>query len=190
MKKTKLLGLTGKMFSGKTTVADYLATKTSTHILKLAAPIYEIKDLVYQRIYKEPPVKDRKLMQYIGGTWGRSIDPNLWVNIWELDYKQFRFFKDSEHQVLVIVDDVRYDNEADKIRSLGGRIVRIEATTEDRATRGTIEGQEHDSEKGVDINLVDLTIFNSGDLNALKKNVDYVYDTLFINTGISFATKN
>lgn len=77
------------------------------------------------------------MMQTLGTEWGRSLLPDMWLRIWknELD--------DSAHTVCV--PDVRFDNEAELIRELGGTIIHIKR----KPTADMLAVPAHASEAGI-----------------------------------------
>lgn len=82
-------------------------------------------------------ITPRIMMQTLGTEWGRSLLPDLWLRVWqhELD--------DSAH--VVTVPDVRFDNEAELIRSLGGTIVHVTR----KPTADMLAVPAHASEAGI-----------------------------------------
>lgn len=175
-----IIGLTGKMLSGKSEATKYLMSSLarrsySAEIIKIAGPLYDIQTYIYRRICRTPPTKDRKLLQWLGSEWGRSINPNLWADLWEMDVKTARMFRNVG---VVVCDDVRFNNEAMRIRKMGGIVLNVVAEDCIRATRGDTSNGEHQSEKGVIPELITATIYNNGTLPDLYKNIDYLLDTL------------
>lgn len=86
----------------------------------------------------------RHAMQTLGTQWGRDqISDDLWVRLFVLRVERLR-----ASGVPVICDDMRFPNEAETIRSMGGKIVRIErpgfADTSGHASEGALEGIEFD----------------------------------------------
>ena len=82
-------------------------------------------------------VTPRVMMQTLGTEWGRNLLPDLWLRIWrhELD----------RTANVVIVPDVRFDNEAELIRSLGGTIIHIRR----KPTADMLTVPAHTSEAGI-----------------------------------------
>lgn len=82
-------------------------------------------------------VTPRVMMQTLGTEWGRSLLPDLWLLVWqhELD--------DSAHAVCV--PDIRFDNEAELIRELGGTIVHVVR----KPTSDMLAVPAHVSESGI-----------------------------------------
>jgi hypothetical protein len=93
----------------------------------------------------------RFLMQTLGTEWGRNaVDPDLWVKHMRLRLGDILQITD------VVIDDVRFENEATMIRDMGGKIIHVQG-------RGGIEGS-HVSENGVKFrpNLGDVMLLNDG----------------------------
>ena len=82
-------------------------------------------------------ITPRVMMQTLGTEWGRSLMPDLWLRVWqhELD--------DTAH--CVCVPDVRFDNEADLIRELGGVIIHVQR----KPTADMLAVPAHASEAGI-----------------------------------------
>lgn len=159
--KIALIGLTGLAGSGKTTVASLLATngKRPAVTLKLAQPLYDMQQYIYQRAgLEQPATKDRKLLQYLGTEWGRGIDQEIWLKVWTRDYLELR---ERRPDALIVVDDVRFDNEAQLIRSFGGRVVQVMADAGARARRLNQDVPSHASENGVSPDLIDWRVNNN-----------------------------
>ena len=74
-------------------------------------------------------------MQEIGTEVYRAIDSDYWVNQWKI------MVEGMKDNVVVIVDDVRFQNEFDAVKSLGGTVTRIVATNKEKVV------DEHQSEK-------------------------------------------
>lgn len=174
-----IIGFTGKMGVGKSTAVKELGDKFK--LIKFAQPLYDIQEYAYRRIegaYKRPEnfIKDRTLLQWLGTEWGRNtLSQNLWIDVWKTD-AEIALFKGN----YVVVDDVRFDNEAQAIRELGGKIIQITSDrTEERIdTKAGISG--HPSESGVTPNLVDITVKNDLSLTHYLKELEAVFNSLGI----------
>lgn len=82
-------------------------------------------------------VTPRIMMQTLGTEWGRSLMPDLWLKVWqhELDVDAST----------VVVPDIRFDNEAELIRSLGGTIIHVMR----KPTADMLAVPTHTSEAGI-----------------------------------------
>jgi hypothetical protein len=188
-----LIGVSGKFGSGK----DYLAENLKKlirenfnrefEIQKFAKALKEnvafIADLdvskCYEREGKEFYIEDLgmtigQLHQAIGEGLRKSIDPNLWI------IKTLRNYNESKDW---IVSDLRYKNEFEVLRHLGGFLIRIEGESVYEGSRD----RNHISEIDLDdwIDKFDHVIFKgSRDLNEYDvKNVfdDIFYEDLLLN---------
>ena len=90
----------------------------------------------------------REAMQSLGTDWGRQlIDPELWLRA-----ARHRAVLALDAGERVAFDDVRFDNEAEMIRRLGGVVIHVE-----RPGMPCI-APAHASEAGISPALVDATI--------------------------------
>lgn len=97
-------------------------------------------------------------MQTLGTEWGRDIlGSDFWIRLWRARVEQV-----ASEGKRVVVDDLRFPNEAKAIRQLGGDIYRL-------AGRGGIIG-DHVSERGCGDE--DVVIANDEDPDALFGKVD------------------
>ena len=169
-----LIRLTGEAGSGKDTVGQilsndhgYIRESFKENIIYPLANIFDISPSIFcDRELKEKPSASlfgqspREVMQSFGTDWGRNmIHPDIWVNhtkrnILELLDKNFK----------VVVTDVRYNNEAEMIRDLGGEIWKI-----DRPDNPFKIDTSHCSENGIADDHIDLTINNHSDIDKLKR---------------------
>lgn len=116
----KIIGLSGKMGSGKTTLAKHIMNKYEDVVVeKVAADLYAIQDFIYKRTgLTMVGEKDRDLLIAIG-MWGRSKSSSLWT-----DSCFNRIYKLSNN--VVIIDDIRFPEEAMAVEKMGGTLIRIE----------------------------------------------------------------
>lgn len=92
-----------------------------------------------ETVIPELGITARRLMQTLGTDWGRRrVHPNLWLMHWQNTYKIYANSRsqsfgvrstqaehDAQEQqepLCIVVDDVRFPNEAELIRSLGGQL--------------------------------------------------------------------
>ena len=163
-KVPRIIAFTGPMGSGKSTAMELLKTELghlglSAQVLKFAGPLYEMQKEVYRVAgLPNPKEKDRKLLQWLGTEWGRSIDENLWVNNFTT-----RINYDFN---TTLTDDCRFINEVNTVKSHDGVIVKMLGPQ-----RTELINTSHQSEKGIPDELVDYSIRNDQDLEYLTHNI-------------------
>lgn len=130
---TKLIALTGYAGSGKTTAAKHLVEAHGFTLVKFAGPLKSMMrclglgDREIEGDLKETPCAilggktPRHAMQTLGTEWGRAlIHSDLWVNA------AMEVVADVlDHGGRVVIDDMRFGNEAEAVRSRGGAIIHI-----------------------------------------------------------------
>lgn len=99
----------------------------------------------------------RQLLQKFGTEVGRSISPNLWVDILMRDYLKA---KSEGYEEDWIITDVRFENEANAVRDNGGVLIQI--------VRNTGLNDQHISETALDdYKNFDIVIENNGSIDEL-----------------------
>jgi len=186
------IALTGRMRSGKTTIADHLWLKHDFAKVSFASSLKLTADRLfshlYEPIYEDCPfseggrtVKDyrkpRALLQELGQKM-REIDEDVWIKQAEQDVKLAEAWRGTAG---VVIDDLRQPNEYEWARANGFIIIRVEADEALRLKRAEQEGDSfsaedmaHDTEQHVDGFSVDYTIVNDGDMNDLERQVDEI----------------
>jgi hypothetical protein len=154
---------------GKTTAANFLIEHER---VSFAAPLKRavwnlLNDLglngfryVYtdkEVIIPEIGVSARHMMQTLGTEWGRAcIHPDFWVMIARAETQRIIANGGS-----VVIDDVRFPNEAAMIHDLGGELWEIDRP-------GITYDGGHSSEGGLEYITPDRVIINDGTIAALK----------------------
>lgn len=146
--------------AGKTTAADFLVDLGFTRI-PFAKPLKDLSTFllfqlgvsatrahyyIYDPAGKEEPIPElgfditgRHMQRTLGTEWGRQlIHPEIWLRCWRRAFHEV-----SAEGRAVVVDDVRFPNEADLILRLGGELWLIEHPT------GEIQQGVHASEGGL-----------------------------------------
>jgi len=111
-------------------------------------------------------VSARHLMRTLGTEWGRDcVAENVWSHSW-----LHRASDKLAHDIPVVVDDVRFKNEADLIKNLNGQIWKISRTD-------TIIGTPHPSEGGLDNypQYFDRTFTNNAGLSDLESKIELLF---------------
>ena len=146
--------------SGKSTVADYMEAKYDYTRVKFAGTLKAMlgtiladlvpasdTDAMIDGDKKETPidllggVTPRTLMQTLGTAWGRSIDADLWVKTTMPHVREL--LGDGKG---VVIDDMRFANEFDAVKELGGVCVKVvrmgHHVTTNHASEGGLAGME------------------------------------------------
>ena len=175
----KLVALTGAAGSGKSNVAKYLSegrhshygsnvpfvrTKFSGTLKKMLMQIPNVTiDMIEGKLKEEPQElfggkTPREVMQTLGTEWGRdSVYSKIWLDSWERSVCDLTY---------VVVEDLRYLNEAELVKNRGGEIWRIK--------RPDYQCNGHISETEMEGIEPDLTIRNSGSLEELHAMIDSI----------------
>jgi len=188
-----IIGIIGPKGSGKTSVATEVELlidgvkrirfagpiKRMIHTLLVSAGIPNDDAWVYvdgkrkEEILPNPFGEStaRELMQTLGTEWGREhVNQNVWLEI--------AMQRAQKMDKLVVVDDVRFTNEASRIRSEGGIILRVQR-------EGYEWNGEHASEASLSGYEPDYILDNNGALenlhipvSTLLKDLDFSPKTL------------
>lgn len=129
-----VIGISGKKGAGKTTVGEEVARILGAARVDLADEIKEICarhfSATTEQLYGTESQKNerlpcgltaRQVMQRVGKAF-REIDPNAWLRPFMQEVRENREELDD---VPVVVCDVRYPNEVDAIRNMGGVVIRL-----------------------------------------------------------------
>lgn len=124
-----LIGITGKAGVGKSFFAEKLVKKGFV-LVKFAGPLKKMlrsiglsEDEIEGQLKTTPcsllgGKTPRFAMQTLGTEWGRNIiGEDFWLNLYAMQVNKF--------VNNVVTDDVRFQNEAELIRSMGGIIVEL-----------------------------------------------------------------
>lgn len=178
MDDVKVVGLIGRKGSGKSTVADvfikhgYVRVKFAD-TLKGMLRTFGLTEEHIEGELKELPcdilcgLSPRHAMQTLGTDWARNCMHNdIWVNIWK--HKLSLLPKGSK----VVVDDVRFENEAAAVQLLGGVLCSIDRP------RPYGDGDTHESEAGISKLPTDMFIKNIGGVGDLERSAHQMYNVL------------
>lgn len=173
MSRRIIVAFTGLAGSGKTTAAKRLVNAHGYSRMRFAGPL---KDMLHALGLTEAEIEgDRKetpcellggrtprhAMQTLGTEWGRDlICPDLWTRAWLIALDR------QPNGLPIVVDDCRFLNEEQAIKSVGGTIVLVDrpgAGAKGAAANHNSEGQPLKS---------DCTLWNRGTLTQLHEMVD------------------
>jgi dephospho-CoA kinase len=178
------IALTGKMRSGKDTVANHLYISHRFDRVAFGNELKRTVDEVFP--WRKGRAKPRALLQQYGQLM-RQIDPDVWIKHAERAVKGAIDFNvnTGAEKVGVVVTDVRQQNEVDWCRANGFTIIRVTAPDEDRIARAKIAGDdfneadlEHETESHIDGFAVDFEIHNDGSVDELKAQIDAILEAI------------
>lgn len=178
----KIFGFTGPAGSGKDTAGAILIQNGfnrfafADHLKATLAVLFEPMGLTLahfnDRDLKETTIEifgksPRELMQSFGTDWARKlVHPDIWLMAAEGNLKKM--------SGRIVVTDIRFENEANLVRSLGGVIVHLggrqPSTCSSTAT--------HASEKPIAFAEGDVRLSNTGSIEDLHLNVLKLTNTL------------
>jgi len=185
-----IIGLNGKIGSGKDTIADFLVKEYGFTKLGFSDVMYDAVcalwgisleealewknnhgnsiDLVEVNIDVSDTVRYtytwREHLQLFGTEMGRRVfGEDFWID--QFNRKYIHGLSDEEFEaVRYVVRDVRFNNEAENLVDIGGDIWQVH--------RPGFEGDGHESEAGIDENYIRGDIGNDGTLDELYSTLD------------------
>jgi hypothetical protein len=169
----KLIAFTGKIGSGKTTAAECV---DCTHHFTFAAPLKEASRELFGFTSEQLYDKDEK--EQIDNYWGVSPREVLqWLGTDCLREKFHGFFVKRmgqrfiglEDDSVVVISDVRFDDEARFVRDNGGIVVQITRSNGNQHVDAGLV--DHLSEKGISPNLVDVFVENNGTIDEFIQKI-------------------
>lgn len=176
-----LIGISGRKRAGKDTLASFLVNDHAFTRLAFADPLKaivgELNPIIgyrngFQRVrdalalHGPERIKDewpeyRRLLQVHGDAVRRHIGPTVWVDA--LISKVHWHLAEGKP---VVISDVRFPNEADRIKDLGGIVVRVNRPG---TADGTGSNDLHISETALDDYEFDQVIDNNRSTDSLRE---------------------
>ena len=174
---TKIIAITGLKGSGKTEISKHLVSHYAFDRISFADPLkimLRAMGLTYEELWgqeKEVPSEllggktPRHAMQTLGTEWGRIlIDKDIWCRVWKQGVE-------ATSQTRIVTDDLRFVNEVEIIKSLGGHVIKI-------VRPGFATKDSHQSELEITKLKYDFKIINDGSIFMLKASVDKVMEKI------------
>jgi hypothetical protein len=179
----KVIGFSGLINSGKTTAAEILVQHRGARRWSFADPLRGMLKTLLMCHYPEDQAENflrrektvplrpfgektaRYLLQTLGTGWGRNM---IMFNVWS-ETMRGRLESVRDQRITIVVDDVRYQNEADVIKSMGGKIVRIDWEAAIPPT--------HDSDS--QIIESDAVVSNNGSMADFEQSIIAAFDFFF-----------
>lgn len=142
MELPRIIGLTGKKFCGKDTIANYFVDKYGYIKIAFADVLKDVCKIIFnltdeqlntdkkEIIDERWTVTPRQIMQFIGTDLFRNqlqlLIPFVKEDIWILCVRN----KLLDTTKKFIISDVRFENELNMIKELSGKIINIDRKTE------------------------------------------------------------
>lgn len=185
--KQLIIGLSGKKRHGKDATALLLVEELCRHRtgpiivrslacslkdevavflapMLLPMPFYSVRDLLDSKEHKED---FRLLMQWWGSFRRNYFGENYWIE------RMSDWIERQPVNAAIIISDMRYENEAEFVKSRGGVCIRVERP-------GYGKADSHVSETSLDnYTGFDDTVVNDGGLGDLHNAVRVAYKDLF-----------
>jgi dephospho-CoA kinase len=191
-----IIGLSGKMGSGKNYIAEkiiYPSYKDDYNILIIGFGDLMKNELFardttlsYDELYDHKTYETRNKLQQYGTENGRDkYHQDIWVRGLDIQIETFR--RRSNDNCIIIICDVRFQNEAEYIIKKGGKIIRIISTdrTEERYLKEANGNKEmyqkivnHKSETDLDSYKFNYFVNNSKNNNTLNKDIYNILDEI------------
>jgi hypothetical protein len=173
----KLIGITGRKFSGKDTLGNFLVNEYGYERMAYADALKEcvraIFDFDDDQLYgsRKEEIDDywqltpRQVLQFVGTDLFRNhihelmpeMGKNIWINV--LKRKISNKLKKNPN-VKIVVTDIRFPNELDTIKELGGITIKLERNN-------LLSSDTHESEILIDNLKTDYVLSNNSTVEQL-----------------------
>ena len=171
--KHRLIGFTGRAHSGKDTAAlalirtGYIRIAFADALKQVTAlvanePLHNFTDNELKEAHSDLlGMSRRSALQKLGKGLRDIIRDDIWV-------RRALYTWLAAGEPPAVITDVRYENEAKLIRQLGGIVIHINRPG---AVGLTGEAAQHESERGLPPELIDVVVVNDSTIEALHARV-------------------
>jgi energy-coupling factor transporter ATP-binding protein EcfA2 len=174
-----IIGIAGKIGSGKSTLANYLAFRLRNYYPEVVGFSYALKGLNIANngllsFFPQKAISARLNLQNLGNR-GRKIDPEIWI----------KTIKAFETPNCLIINDVRFKNEADWIREKYGITLYLMPLDQPPAAQNLPDFVINDVSEQFDPNWADKVILYENLDEMKQKALEYItrhYSLLDINS--------
>lgn len=183
-----IIGILGKKYSGKDTIADYFVENFNFQKYTLASTLKSICKLLFnftdeQLNTSQKEIVDdvwnispRKCMEFLGTDIFRNeineLIPNIGDNFW-IKVLTSKINNDNKHNNIVI-SDVRFQNEIDYIHKLGGIIIKVQKHDNPNYEYSSIENN-------IDTLIGDYVVDNNHSIDDLYNKINTLYSNIILN---------
>ncbi|KAA8750161.1 adenylate kinase [Paenibacillus sp. UASWS1643] len=169
------IGLIGKLRSGKSAAGDYLASKYGYTAFAFGDELKRDFHRRYREIPREP--KPRVGYQMHGQLMREYYGEDVWINECLEGIELARHNAD----IRAVITDTRQLNEAERLKSEGYVLIRVEAPEALRIQRAITSGDRfnlrdltHGTETALDDYAADFTVVNDAGLPELYAQIDEI----------------
>jgi hypothetical protein len=176
----EIIGITGRARSGKDTIGAWFRDHRDAFVVSFAWPIraaieraFSLPPEIWNGPEKEQDLpwlgkSPRYLAQTLGTEWGRNlVGPDVWIAALEQRLRETRvWYQDC----LVVVTDVRFENEATWVRK-HGHLLHVSRPGAD----GKVGVEGHVSEAGVKPAALDAHLLNDGTIAELHERLEWMF---------------
>lgn len=188
-----IIGLHGKMGTGKSTVADSLISvldmkfSIDSTIKSFATPIYKLISILFDETIegikrnKNTLVRSRtfmglrsyrELLQNVGMELRDIVDVDIWIDALFGSENEKILNEWTGKYVWWIIDDLRFTNEFYRIKEIGGKLIKVERDIQNNLNDDIINNQSE-----IDLDLVpddewDLILDNNYSVDILRNNLE------------------
>jgi hypothetical protein len=174
----RIVGFVGTKGVGKDTAANVLVFRHGFVRRKFAQPIKEACGIIFQlpqdhfendshkeRVNARHGISPRQMMQMLGtDMFRRMVDVDFWIHHFQ------DWCADQPDDTKVVVTDLRFQNEIDAVKRLGGLVVCIKRQGGEGRHRSI---DNHITESGIEfLKGVDVYVENDGSVEDLWLNIE------------------
>ena len=168
-----IIGITGKKYSGKDTIADYLITNYDYKRFAFADPLKDICRILFNFSEEQLYGKEKEIVDIYWNISPRNAFQKIGTDLFRNNFNEDFWIKVLERKLLdnplqnIVISDVRFENEVEMIRKLNGKIIKVV-----RNNNITENIDKHESENN---NIMeDILINNNETLHELYFKLDKI----------------
>lgn len=157
-----VIGLVGRIGSGKTTVSEYLQDNHGAKEHRFSQILMDILDRLYLP-------HERAYLQNLGRSLRAELGEDVIVNAFKRDME-----KDTSE--ILIVDGIRYENEVNLLKEKDGILIFVTASSDVRYDRAVKRGEKGEAKITYEQFLESEKAETEKHIGTIKENADYIID--------------